>query len=64
MDKEKFCTAKNINDEIEALDRVGVELYALSRKFHRGTIENKTLVSFFNQNLNNIHELQGKFEEV
>lgn len=51
MDREKFYNSKDINAEIESLDRVGVELFALSRKYERGTIENQTLLSYFNQNL-------------
>lgn len=62
MNKEEIYNSKDINAEIESLDRVGVQLFALSRKYERGTIENQTLLSYFNQNLENIHKLQEKLK--
>lgn len=64
MDKEKFYTAKNINEEIEALDKLGVELHALNRKYRNGSVEREMVDSFIKQIIDKAHELQGKFEEV
>lgn len=55
---------EDIKVDIEELDMVGADLLELSKKYKSGTIGNKMLVSFYNQNLRKMKELRDQLPEV
>lgn len=60
MSKPKPYTAADIKTDIEELDKVGADLLELAKKYKSGSIGNKILVSYYNQNLRKMQELQAK----
>lgn len=57
MSKNKSYSVDNIKTNIEELEKVGTDLLEVSNKYKNGTIGNKILISFYNQNLRKIQEL-------
>lgn len=64
MDKGNWNKTDKIKNDIEELDKVGDDLIEVIKKYKSGTIGNKILVSFYNQNLRKMRELQEKLQEI
>lgn len=63
MSKPKQYTSAEIKANIEELDKVGADLQELIKKYKNNSLGNKILVSFYNQNLRKVQELQLKLRE-
>lgn len=57
MNITKTYTAAEIKANIQELDKVSADLQELIKKYKSGSIGNKILVSYYNQNLRKIKEL-------
>lgn len=62
MNKQKPYTNADFKSDIEELEKVGKDLQEISKKYKSGSIGNRILVSFYNQNLRKMQDLHDKLE--